>query len=94
MDEVVWSDYEGDYIIYDDAVQLDYKEDYCLKEDATYSDYVGEYYLTEDVCTAVTDLDYPEGETVLEEDTTEYRGVRYHNDIIDEVEEMQPELDL
>lgn len=95
MDEVVWSDYEGDYIIDDDdAVHIEYKEDYCLKEDATYSEYTEEWYITEDVCTAVTDLDYPEGETVLEEDTTEYRGVRYHNDIIDEVEEMQPELDL
>ena len=94
IDEVVWSDYETEYILEENAKHLEYKEDYCLKEDATYSEYTQEWYLTEDVCTAVTDLDYPEGETVLEEDTTEYRGVRYHDDIVDEVEEMQPELDL
>ncbi len=93
-DEVVWSDYESEYILDENAVHLEYKEDYCLKEDATYSEYTEEWYLDEDVCTAVTDLDYPEGEVVLEEDTTEYRNVRYHDDIVDEVEEMQPELDL
>jgi hypothetical protein len=94
MDEVVWSDYEGDYILVEDSVCLDYKEDHCKKEDAKHSEYAQEWYLTEDVCTAVTDLDYPEGEIVFAEDTAEYRGVRYHNDIIDEVIEMNPELDL
>jgi hypothetical protein len=94
MDEVVYSVYEGDYILVEDSVCLDYKEDHCKKEDAKHSEYAQEWYLTEDVCTAVTDLDYPEGEIVFAEDTAEYRGVRYHNDIIDEVIEMNPELDL
>lgn len=94
VDEVVWSEYESEYILEENVIHLEYKEDYCLKEDATYSEFAEEWYLTEDVCTAVTDLDYPEGEIVLEEDTTEYRGVRYHDDIIDDVIEMQPELNL
>jgi len=49
---------------------------------------------TPDGLLKITDLDYPEGEIVHKEDTTEYHGVRYHDDIVDEVKEMQPELDL
>lgn len=107
-EDCVYLEHLNDYVHIDDAVFSEYLSEYILGDDAHHSDINDEYYLEEDVhwgyaddtwiCKddAIEALVDPDGTTVytIEDNTTNMKSGRVHDDFVDLFEEHEEEEDV
>lgn len=86
---------DNDYIKADEATYVDSENEYYHQDDCTYSEYSEEHYKTNDTITAITNLDYPDGEVCCKDDCTCVDNQWVHDDILEEYEEsLNTQIDL